>query len=62
MNMGKRYEITTFGKEKGGKGIKFKGTCIAEEKEFYILQYREGFKEYFLKLDFITGECKVEEL
>ena len=62
MNIGKRYEITTFGKGKGGKGTKFKGTCIAEEKEFYILQHRKGFKECFLKSDFVTGECKVEGL
>jgi hypothetical protein len=61
MEIGKKYEITTFGKGKGGKGTKFKGMFIAEEKEFYILQHREGFKECFLKSDFVTGECKVEE-
>ena len=59
MEIGKRYEITTLGK--GGKGTKFKGMFIAEGKEFYILQHREGFKECFPKSDFVTGECKVEQ-
>ena len=62
MNIVKRCEITTFGKGKGGKGTKFKEMCIAEEKEFYILQHREGFKECFLKSDFVTVECRAEGL
>lgn len=59
MEIGRKYKVK---KAKSRKAVPFIGTCIGKEDRYYILQHREGFKECFLKSDFITGESIAKEV
>ncbi|MSS42442.1 hypothetical protein FYJ27_01650 [Anaerosalibacter bizertensis] len=59
MKVGRKYKVK---KAKSRRAAPFIGTCIGKEDRYYILQHREGFKECFLKSDFVIGECIAEEI
>ena len=43
-------------KNKISESFAFEGVCVAEYKNFYLFETRNGYKESFLKVDLYTGE------
>ena len=60
---GKKYKVRYIAGIKNGKGTtNFEGTLIKKMDKYYIFKSILGYKECFLKIDFIIREYSIEEV
>jgi hypothetical protein len=56
IRIGNKYKIFEPDGHKKADSLSFSGTCIQKQKNYYVFESESGYKECFLKADFITGE------
>ena len=63
LEIGKRYKIEYIAGQNNKQGTnEFEGTLIKKMDKYYIFKSILGYKECFLKVDFIIGEYKIKEV
>lgn len=63
LEIGKRYKIKYIAGQNNKQGTnEFEGILIEKLDKYLVFRSVLGFKECFLKVDFIIGEYKIEEV
>ena len=63
LKIGQRYKIKYIAGVKNSSGTtKFEGTLIKKMDKYLIFKSVLGFRECFLKTDFVIGEYSIEEV
>ncbi|WP_353096191.1 hypothetical protein [Tissierella praeacuta] len=62
LKLGKKYRISIRKKSKKKYEPFFEGTMIQDCKTHVTFKHRLGYRESFLKVDFLTGDYKIEEV
>ena len=61
LEIGKKYRIKKLGRKDKEK-VDVEGNLVEVRKDFYVFYDRRGFRECFLKVDFIIGEYQIKEV
>lgn len=62
LQVGKRYRIKYIAGKRNKQGTsRFEGILIKKMDRFFIFKSVLGFKECFLKSDFVIGQYRIEE-